>query len=102
MLLLFFMIASVGSNLKNEFGAVRTVGNYVKPKVPKTQFLQPFQLPYSQLQPDCPASLPPPPLHPKLGLTNLIVNSLFTRNPNREEQFAYQLGNARSIKVLEG
>ncbi len=37
----------------------------------------------------------PPPLHPKLGLTNLIVNSLFTPNLNLEEQFTYQLGNAR-------
>ncbi len=37
----------------------------------------------------------PPILHPKLGLTNLIVNSLFTRNPNLEEQFADQLGSAR-------
>ncbi len=42
-----------------------------------------------------PLLCPPPPLHPKLGLTNLIVNSLFTRNPNLEEPFAYQLGNAR-------
>ncbi len=38
---------------------------------------------------------PPPPLYPKLGLTNLIVNSLFTRNPNLEEQIADQLGIAR-------
>ncbi len=38
---------------------------------------------------------PPPPLHPKLGLTNLIVNSLFTRSPKLEEQFVYWLGNAR-------
>ncbi len=38
---------------------------------------------------------PPPPLHPKLGLTNLIVNSLFTRNPKLEEQRTYQLGIAR-------
>ncbi len=38
---------------------------------------------------------PPLPLHPKLGLTNLIVNSLSTRNLNLEEQFADQLGNAR-------
>ncbi len=38
---------------------------------------------------------PPPPLHPKLGLTNLIVNSLFTRNPNIEEQIADQLGIVR-------
>ncbi len=42
-----------------------------------------------------PIICPPPPLHPKLGLTNLIVNSLFTRNPNLEEQFANRLGNAR-------
>ncbi len=38
---------------------------------------------------------PPPSLHPKLGLTNLIVNNLFTRNPNLEEQIADQLGIAR-------
>ncbi len=38
---------------------------------------------------------PPPPLHPKLGLKILIVNSLFTRNPNQEEQIADQLGIAR-------
>ncbi len=38
---------------------------------------------------------PPPPLYPKLGLTNLIVNSLFTRNPNLEEQVADQVGIAR-------
>ncbi len=47
----------------------------------------------------------PPPLHPKLGLTNLMVNSLFTRNPNLEEQFADQLGGARKEchgKLLEG
>ncbi len=46
-----------------------------------------------------------PPLHPKLGLTNLIVKSLFTRNPNLEEQFADQLGSARKEyhgKSLEG
>ncbi len=42
-----------------------------------------------------PLLCPPPPLHPKLGLTNLIVNSLFTRHPNLEEQFADRLGNAR-------
>ncbi len=38
---------------------------------------------------------PPPPLHPKLGLTNLIGNSLFNRNLNLEEQIADQLGIAR-------
>ncbi len=38
---------------------------------------------------------PPPPLHPKLGLTNLLINNLFTWNPNLEEQFIDQLGNAR-------
>ncbi len=37
----------------------------------------------------------PPPLDPKLGLTNRIVNSHFTRNPNLEEQFTDQLGNTR-------
>ncbi len=37
----------------------------------------------------------PPPLDPKLGLTNLIVNSLFSLNPNLEEHSADQLGNAR-------
>ncbi len=42
-----------------------------------------------------PPHCPPPPLQPKLGLTNLIVNSPFTRNPNLEQQFADQLGNAR-------
>ncbi len=38
-------------------------------------------------------------------MTNLIVNSLFTRNPNLEEQFADQLGSARKEyhgKSLEG
>ncbi len=34
---------------------------------------------------------PPLQFHPKLGLTNLIFNSL-TRNPNLEEQLANQLG----------
>ncbi len=38
---------------------------------------------------------PPLPLHPKLGLTNLIVNNLLTRNLNLEEQVSDQLGNAR-------
>ncbi len=38
---------------------------------------------------------PPPPPHPNLGLTNLIVNSLFTRNPNLEEQIADQFGITR-------
>ncbi len=38
---------------------------------------------------------PPPPFHPKRGLTNLIVNNLFTRNPNPEEQIADQLRIAR-------
>ncbi len=37
----------------------------------------------------------PPPLHPKLDLTNLIVHNLFTRNPNLEEQIADQLGIAK-------
>ncbi len=37
----------------------------------------------------------PPPLHLKLGLTNLIVNNPFTRNLNLEVQFTDQLGNAR-------
>ncbi len=31
----------------------------------------------------------------KQDLTNLIVNILFTRNPNLEQQIADQLGNAR-------
>ncbi len=47
----------------------------------------------------------PPPLHPKLGLTNLIVNSLFTHNPNLEEQIADKLGIVRKEyhgKLLEG
>ncbi len=35
---------------------------------------------------------PPPPLHPKLDLTNPIVKNLFTLNPNQEEQIADQLG----------
>ncbi len=39
---------------------------------------------------------PSGPLHPKLGLTTLIVNNLFTRNPNLEEQVAYQLGIVRT------
>ncbi len=39
---------------------------------------------------------PSGPLHPKLGLTTLIVNNLFTRNPNLEEQVAYQLGTVRT------
>ncbi len=39
---------------------------------------------------------PPPPLHLKLGLTNLIVNSLFSRNPILlEKHIADQLGIAR-------
>ncbi len=37
----------------------------------------------------------PPPLYPKLSLTNIIVHSLFTRNPNPEEQIADQLDIAR-------
>ncbi len=41
----------------------------------------------------------PPPLHPKLGLTNLIVNNPFTRNPNLEEQFADQLGNEEERSI---
>ncbi len=47
----------------------------------------------------------PPPLHPKRGLTNLIVNNLFTRYPNLEEQIADQLGVARKEddgKSVEG
>ncbi len=35
------------------------------------------------------------PLHSKLGLTNVIFNSLFARNPNLEEQTADQLGIGR-------
>ncbi len=38
---------------------------------------------------------PPPPLHPKLCLTNIIFNSLFTRNPNLEEQIADLIGIVR-------
>ncbi len=38
---------------------------------------------------------PPLQFHPKLGLTDLIFNSLFTRNPNLEEQIADQLGITR-------
>ncbi len=33
-----------------------------------------------------------PPRHPNLGMTNMIVNKLFTQNPNQEEQVADQLG----------
>ncbi len=53
----------------------------------------------------CPASLPPPPLQPKLGLTNLTVNNLFTQNPNLVDQIADQLGIARKEyhgKYFEG
>ncbi len=52
-----------------------------------------------------PLLCPPPQLHSKLGLTNLIVNSLFTRSPHLEEQFADRLGNARKEyqgKAFEG
>ncbi len=35
-------------------------------------------------------------LHPNLGLTTLIVNILFTRNPNLEVQIADQLGIVRT------
>ncbi len=38
---------------------------------------------------------PPPPLRPKQSLTNLIVESLFTRSPNLEEQIDDRLGIAR-------
>ncbi len=42
-----------------------------------------------------PLLCPPPPLQPKLGLKNLIVKSILTRNPNLEEQIADQLSIAR-------
>ncbi len=52
-----------------------------------------------------PLLCPPPPFHPKLGLTNLIGISLFTQNLNLEEQFTDQLSNTRKEyhgKLFEG
>ncbi len=66
---------------------------YVEPKIPRYNFFS-----YSNYLASNRAVLllcPPPPLHSKLDLTNLIVNSIFTRNPNLEEQIADQLGIAR-------
>ncbi len=110
MLPLFFMITSVGwscpvANLTNELWAVRTVETYVKPTIANTQCLQLVLLPILDSNRTVPLLCPPPPLHPKLDLTNLIVNSLFTWNPNQEEQFTDQLCNARKEchgKSLEG
>ncbi len=68
---------------------------YVKPKIPRHNL---FSCSNSSILATYRTVLllcPPPPLHPKLGLTNLIGNSLFTRKPNLEEQFTHQLGNAR-------
>ncbi len=49
----------------------------------------------SRLLPDYPVSLSPTSTSAKTGLENLIVASLFTRNPNQEEQVADRLGIAR-------
>ncbi len=105
MLPILFTIASVGwscpvANLTNEFWAVRTVETYVKSKWQRHNFNSPILDSNLTVLLLCPS----PPPHPKLGLTNLIA-SLFTRNPNKYEQIADQLGIVRKAyhgKSFEG
>ncbi len=68
---------------------------YVKPKIPRHNLFSCSNSPILDSNRTVLLLCPPPPLHPKLGLTNLIVNGLFTWNPNLEEQIADQLGIAR-------
>ncbi len=70
------------------------LGNLRQAKNPKTQFVQLFQLPILASNRTVLLLCSPPPLHPKRDLTNPIDNSLFTRNPNLEEQISDQLRNA--------
>ncbi len=58
-------------------------------------FFSCFNSPILDSNRTAPLLCPPPPFHPKLGLTNLLDNCPFTRNLNLEEQFTDQLGNAR-------
>ncbi len=64
---------------------------YVNPKIPRYNFFSCSNSPILASNRTVLLLCPPPPVHPKLGLTNLIVHSLFSRNPNLEVQIADQL-----------
>ncbi len=110
MLPLFFMIASIGwscpvANLINEFWAVRIVKLASSYKVQRHNFFSYSNSSVLDSKRTVVLLCPPPPLPRKMGLTNLIVNSFFIRNPNLGEQIADLLGIARKEyhgKSVEG